>query len=238
MRHPARFMMSDVSGDEFRHAQTRRPDRGDIPVFLVSGAHDLASRAEALNAARTCGSRSISRRCCRDRAQLCARSRSRSAALTTECWHSGASVGQRRCTDHTFSPTRSVASAKRAASLSCAFPDVRAWPSGPRVVTVRARFSAPERRRSRFTWTQPSGCRQNAYATEQVPRQRRGRSRSPQRTQRGWFVEPSASTVASLLGDQPFAAAPRPVVGMHDRAGSRGNASLQRVRTRRRTSHV
>ena len=42
-------MVSDVSGDEFRHAQLADPTARDIPVILVSGAHDLASRAEALN---------------------------------------------------------------------------------------------------------------------------------------------------------------------------------------------
>ena len=45
------LMMSDVSGDEFRHAQLADPTARDIPVILISGAHDLASRAEALNAA-------------------------------------------------------------------------------------------------------------------------------------------------------------------------------------------
>ena len=44
-------MMSVVSGDEFRQAQLADPKVCDIPVILVSGAHDLAARAQALNAA-------------------------------------------------------------------------------------------------------------------------------------------------------------------------------------------
>ncbi|HEX9348556.1 MAG TPA: response regulator [Gemmatimonadales bacterium] len=45
------LMMSDVSGDEFRRAQLADPTARDIPVIVVSGAHDLASRAQSLNAA-------------------------------------------------------------------------------------------------------------------------------------------------------------------------------------------
>ncbi len=45
------LMMSDVSGDEFRRTQLADPTARDIPVILVSGAHDLTSRAESLNAA-------------------------------------------------------------------------------------------------------------------------------------------------------------------------------------------
>ena len=45
------LMMSDASGDDFRRAQLADPSVRDIPVILVSGAHDLADRAESLNAA-------------------------------------------------------------------------------------------------------------------------------------------------------------------------------------------
>jgi len=44
------LMMSGLSGDEFRHAQLADPAVRDIPVILVSGARDLASRAQALDA--------------------------------------------------------------------------------------------------------------------------------------------------------------------------------------------
>ncbi len=45
------LMMAGGSGDEFRHAQLADATVRDIPVILVSGAHDLAARAQALNAA-------------------------------------------------------------------------------------------------------------------------------------------------------------------------------------------
>ena len=44
-------MMADFSGDDFRRAQLADRTVRDIPVLLVSGAHDLAARAQALGAA-------------------------------------------------------------------------------------------------------------------------------------------------------------------------------------------
>jgi len=49
------LMMSGLSGDEFRRAQLADRAVRDIPVILISGAHDLASRAQALNAAAYLG---------------------------------------------------------------------------------------------------------------------------------------------------------------------------------------
>ncbi|TMA82206.1 MAG: response regulator [Deltaproteobacteria bacterium] len=45
------LMMADFSGDDFRRAQLADRTVRDIPVLLVSGAHDLAARAQALGAA-------------------------------------------------------------------------------------------------------------------------------------------------------------------------------------------
>src|SRR5205085_4567855 len=45
------LMMSGLSGDEFRRAQLADATVRDIPVILISGARDLASRAQALEAA-------------------------------------------------------------------------------------------------------------------------------------------------------------------------------------------
>jgi len=48
-------MMSGVSGDDFRRAQLADRSVRDIPVILVSGVHDLAGRAQALDAAAYLG---------------------------------------------------------------------------------------------------------------------------------------------------------------------------------------
>ena len=43
------LMMSGVSGDDFRRSQLTDRTVRDIPVILVSGVHDLAARAQALD---------------------------------------------------------------------------------------------------------------------------------------------------------------------------------------------
>ena len=45
------LMMSGIGGDEFRRTQLADPTVRDIPAILVSGARDLAARAEELGAA-------------------------------------------------------------------------------------------------------------------------------------------------------------------------------------------
>jgi len=45
------LMMAGFSGDDFRCAQLADRALRDIPVILVSGAHDLAARARALDVA-------------------------------------------------------------------------------------------------------------------------------------------------------------------------------------------